>query len=95
MLINPKQSHPADRLVIPVGLEGKLEDLPAVVTGFDARPTRQALEVYEKHQALADQTLARLEEIARADVAALESKLAEARVPIVDTSVPVAETRDR
>ena len=93
VLTNPKLQHAADRLVLPVGLDGKLEDLPAAVTGFDARPTRQAREVYEKHRALADQTLARLEEIARADVVALEEKLAEARVPIVDTSVPEAKTR--
>ena len=95
VLTNPKQRHMADRLVLPVGLDGKLEDLPAAVAGFDAPPTRQAREVYEKHRALADQTLARLEEIARADIVALEEKLAEARVALVDTSVPVAETRDR
>ena len=95
VLTNPKQRHAADRLVLPVGLDGKLEDLPAAVTGFDAAPTRQVREVYEKHRALAEETLARLEEIARRDVAGLEAKLAEARVPLVDTSVPQPETTDR
>ena len=84
-----------DFLKLPSGLDGKLADLPAAIAGADVAPTRQAREVYEKHCALADATLGRLEELAANDVAALDTRIREAGVSLVDTTVPEVEMRDR
>ena len=94
VLTNPAQTHGTDFLKLPLGLDGKLADLPAAISGADARPTKQSREVFDKHRTLAESTLARLDEIAESDVVAFERALREADISLVDTAGPEVEIRD-
>ena len=87
MLTNPKIAHGTDRLQQPVGLDGKLEDLPFAIASADARPTRQAAEVFEKHRTRADATLSRLDTFVTGEIAALSQRILDTGVQWVDTSV--------
>ena len=84
-----------DRLKLAVGLDGKLSDLPFAIAGADAPPTPQAQLVYEKHRALADETFARIDELAAGEVAKLGERIHAAGVPLVDTRVPKVGTSER
>ena len=87
-LTNPKQAHAADRLRMRVGLDGKFADLPLAIAGADAAPTRQAREVFEKHETLANELLARLDDLVNTDLAQFDASIRAAGVPLVHAKGP-------
>jgi photosystem II stability/assembly factor-like uncharacterized protein len=83
-LTNTDIKHDVDRLQRPAGLDRKLGEIPTVVAGPDAPPTRQALEVFEKIAGQVDEALAQLHQVAANEVARLNELIASAGLPAVD-----------
>ncbi len=82
-LIQTKVMEDDDTLRFRVRLNFKLADLFGVVGSADAAPTRQAREVYAELAERTETQLRRLREVIEGDVAAFESLVREARIPLV------------
>jgi hypothetical protein len=81
---NPKQLHDTDRLKMRGGLDGKLADLPHAIAGADAPPTRQARDVFEKHETRVNEVCARLDDLVTTDLAQFDERIRALGVPLID-----------
>ncbi|MDI3341710.1 MAG: glycosyl hydrolase, partial [Sphaerobacter sp.] len=82
-LIQVKAKVREDALNYPLKLNAKLGSLMAVVASADARPTRQAVEVFAELARQVDACLARLDETVQRDVEGFGALLREVGVPLV------------
>jgi len=82
-LIQVKAKVREDALNYPLKLNAKLGSLMGVVASADARPTRQAVELFAELSRQVDDCLARLDEVVRTDVAAFNGVLRDAGIPPV------------
>jgi hypothetical protein len=88
-LTQPRATFPlTDRLKLPAGLDVKLDSVAAAVSTADAAPTRQALEVFAKHRAEADEVLARLDSLIAGGLRDLDRRVRALALPVVDASLP-------
>nr|PZN68433.1 MAG: glycosyl hydrolase [Sphaerobacter thermophilus] len=82
-LIQVKAKVREDALNYPLKLNAKLGALMGVVASADARPTRQAVELFAELSRQVDDCLGRLDEVVKTDVAAFNGVLRDAGIPPV------------
>lgn len=95
VLTNPDIKHATDRLKLPVGLDGKLEDLPAAIAGSDSAPTDAARGVYEKHKTRAEEAFAKLDALCESKIASLGERIRKAEAPLLDTRAHKVDSHSR
>jgi photosystem II stability/assembly factor-like uncharacterized protein len=82
-LIEPRAQADADRLHFPSRLNVKLAGLTSVASSADARPTRQALAVFDELSAQVDRDLARWRALRDGELAAFADLVRRLGVPVV------------
>jgi photosystem II stability/assembly factor-like uncharacterized protein len=87
-LIEPRAQVEGDRLHWPNRLNVKLAGLSSVASTADARPTRQALQVFEDLSARADREIARWRALRDGEVAAFSQLIARAGIPSIAPGTP-------
>ncbi len=82
-IIQVKVKAPQDTLNYPIKLNNKLASLASAVASADARPTRQAYEVFRDLSAKLDDQLARLKEILQKDIPAFNRQVKAQKIPAI------------
>lgn len=82
-IIQVKVKAPQDTLNYPIKLNNKLASLANAVASADARPTKQAYEVFGELSARLDDQLARLKEILRKDIPAFNRQVKAQKIPAI------------
>ncbi|RMG46783.1 MAG: glycosyl hydrolase, partial [Acidobacteria bacterium] len=82
-IIQVKVKAPQDTLNYPIKLNNKLASLADAVASADARPTKQAYEVFGELSARLDDQLARLKEILRKDIPAFNRQVKAQKIPAI------------
>jgi photosystem II stability/assembly factor-like uncharacterized protein len=82
-LVESRTKGYADSFNYPPKVNSKLASMQGSVSFGDARPPAQQYEVFEHLSGLADQHMATLEAVIESDVAALNQKIVDAKVPAI------------